>query len=149
MSNERGTLATRERRFAYLKKFQCLIIYAADGAGWDGSEARKETASTASIVDFSIPGSYALAHRLIHSFMSSQQQAAEGNSSIWRQAHFHTSQTIDFEVLQLQKRKQNCREGACDPSRTCCLHSPVFAVLPCNPERFLHAMIDEAAGRST
>lgn len=77
---------------AYLK-ISCLVIHAADGAGRDGSKLQKETASTAS-VDFSIPGSYALAHRLIHSFMSSQQQPGEGSSSIRRQVYIHTSKLL-------------------------------------------------------
>ncbi|CAL8464400.1 g3935 [Coccomyxa elongata] len=92
-------------------------------AGRDDSELQKDTASTAS-VDFSIPGSYALAHRLIHSFMSSQQQPGEGNSSFWKQdvreVDIDEHGTYKYVLLRLESKdssesrllvRGNCRAG--------------------------------------
>ncbi len=53
----------------------------------------ESSSSTAASVRFSIPGSYALAHRLIHTFMA-QEQPATGDARHWRQARIQTCHCI-------------------------------------------------------
>ncbi|KAK9904943.1 hypothetical protein WJX75_006102 [Coccomyxa subellipsoidea] len=70
-------------RWFYRSWLRRHLHHVADGSGWDTSEAEHQSSAAAG-ASFSIPGSYALAHRLIHTFMS-LEQPAEGDARLWRQ----------------------------------------------------------------